>query len=168
MDRSKITSDLTEAKKFIESADLTSTIERLIKVHNWSKKHALKATIQYRRFLFLKKKYGEQHILPPSYDMDEVWHAHILHTQEYCNFCEEIFDGYLHHHPHHGYDNSITSQELESAFENGTQKLYRLEYGEDIEAVRPLPLKLILKRLMVFIKEKVKNKLEGSFNLIRT
>jgi len=31
--------------------------------------------------------------------IDPFWHAHILHTEEYFEFCSRIFGHYLHHHP---------------------------------------------------------------------
>lgn len=147
--------DLSTAKKLIDAVDLSQTLERLIKVHRWPEKQALKAVRQYRRFLFLKKKYDETHVLPPSYDIDEVWHAHILHTADYDCFCKQVFGAYLHHHPRHGKDQPMTDQALEEAFENHTQRLYRLEFGEDLQPIRPLPLKLVLKRLIEFFKTNV-------------
>lgn len=32
-------------------------------------------------------------------DVDEVWHAHILHTQTYAEDCEDYFGHFLHHLP---------------------------------------------------------------------
>lgn len=39
--------------------------------------------------------------LVPSPDVDEIWHAHILHTREYARDCEDVFGpgGFLHHSP---------------------------------------------------------------------
>lgn len=31
--------------------------------------------------------------------VDPFWHTHILFTKEYVNFCNEIFQGYIHHTP---------------------------------------------------------------------
>ncbi len=157
--------NLELAKKLIYSVDLNSSIERLIKVHKWKKKQAIAASHQYRNYLFLKMKYGANHVLPPSYDMDEFWHAHILHTQEYCDFCDQVFGGYLHHHPHHGKDYSITDAELEQAFENQTQKLYRLEFGEDIIAIKPLPFRVIIKRFIGFFKINIKTSTSTASNM---
>ncbi|MBS0350403.1 MAG: glycine-rich domain-containing protein-like [Proteobacteria bacterium] len=145
--------DLTDcgldiSKNLIYNANLTSTIERLIKVEKWSKDEALEAVKQYRNFLFLKRKYGDSHVLPPSYDMDEVWHAHILHTKEYCDFCEEVFGSYLHHHPHHGIKNEITDKDISFAFENETQRLYFAEFGEYIYAVKPPSWLFIIKGIV--------------------
>ncbi len=148
--------ELDISKKLIDEADLTSTIERLVKVEKWSKKQALEAVKQYRNFLFLKRKYGHQHILPPSYDIDEVWHAHILHTKEYFDFCEGVFGSYLHHHPHHGKNNEITDKDLSSVFEDETQKFYFVEFGEYIQAIKPLPLFFIIKRVIEHFKKFIK------------
>jgi len=31
--------------------------------------------------------------------VDPFWHAHILHTQEYMRFCEQVIGEYMHHQP---------------------------------------------------------------------
>lgn len=31
--------------------------------------------------------------------VDPFWHVHILHTEEYIDFCNRLIDGYLHHDP---------------------------------------------------------------------
>jgi hypothetical protein len=141
--------ELGESKKLIDALDLTATIERLVKVHNWTRNQATEASKQYRNYLFLKKKYGDDYPLPPSYDIDDVWHAHILHTEDYYNFCKQVFGEFLHHHPHHGKDNSITDTDIEKLFEK-TQELYYLEFQEPICNIRPVPLKV---KFQKFLKE---------------
>ncbi len=147
--------DLVVIKKSIDTVDLNSTINRLIEIHNWKEKWAFKAVQQYRNYLFLKIKYGNSHILPPSLDIDEVWHAHILHTEEYYEFCHRVFGFFLHHHPHHGKDNNLTDLDITKIFEHETQRLYYLEFGDYIEAVRPLPIKIIIQRLSRLITKKL-------------
>ena len=150
-----VATDLTATKKLIDAVDLSSTIYRLIKVNHWKIEWALKASQQYRNYLFLKIKYGKMYSLPPSLDIDEVWHAHVLHTEEYYEFCQHTFGFFLHHNPHHGKDGSLTDADIARAFENETQKLYHLEFGSHIDAVRPLPIRVIMKRLLEFTMEKV-------------
>jgi len=148
---------LEQAREFISSADLNAVVERLIHVDGWSKKSANQAIIQYRNFLFLKKKYGHQHTLPPSYEIDEVWHAHVLHTKDYFNFCEAVFGEYLHHHPHSTQEAS-SIQELESLFKI-TQMLHQKEFGEPIYRIKRLPFKrriaIMSERLSFKNKEKL-------------
>lgn len=125
---------IRQAKSFIESADLSPVIDRLIQIEGWSEKSALAATQLYRNFLYLKKKYGDEHILPPSYEIDEVWHAHILHTRQYVDFCSTLFGGFLHHRPHLA-EEASSQMELEKLFET-TQQLHCEEFGDYIYAIK--------------------------------
>ena len=92
------------------------------------------AVEQYRGFLYLKKKHGDQYTLPPSYEIDVVWHAHILHSKDYVLFCEKIFGAYLHHHIHL-VDEAKNTNELREKFKK-TQELYYKEFGNYIYTVR--------------------------------
>lgn len=122
--------ELAEAKRIIYSVDLTSTLERLVKVDGWLHYQAIEAIRQYRNYLFLRKKYPNEK-LPPSYEIDEAWHAHILHTKEYRDFCKKVFydreDKYLDHWPHIA--NADSGLALKQAYET-TKKLYRKEFNE--------------------------------------
>ncbi len=88
---------------------------------------------QYRNYLFLRWKYKEI-LLPPSIEIDEYWHEHILNTQKYHDDCEEIFGYYLHHEPNHG----LSESEITRMFQENTQELYFEEYGQYILAIRKL------------------------------
>lgn len=37
--------------------------------------------------------------LTPSHTVDLIWHELILFTRLYCDYCEEQFGRYIHHHP---------------------------------------------------------------------
>ncbi len=62
-----------------------------------------------KRFLWLYAKIEQQRLLNPKLDfpdigiannmeiIDEMWHAFILYTQFYTDFCEKYFGIYLHH-----------------------------------------------------------------------
>ena len=117
----------------VYALDLSSVLNRLIYVDGWYKRSAKAAIAQYRNFLILKKKYGKEHKLPPSYEVDEVWHAHVLHTEEYAQFCTDIFGRFLHHHPHLGKEAS-SKEELAQLFEK-TQLLYYQEFGCYLETI---------------------------------
>ncbi len=120
--------DLQEAEQAIENWDLSSTQERLISIEGWHPDDVKEVMVQYRRYLRLRRKYfdnGKE--LPPSKCIDEAWHAHVLHTVEYHQFCSEVFGEYLHHHPHRAHEAS--TEALEKAFAE-TQRLYIAEYGE--------------------------------------
>ena len=128
--------NLRTAKELIQTLDLNAVIERLVYIDGWSKADALKACEQYKNYLFLRKKYGNSCLLPPSNDIDEVWHAHILHTEDYTTFCLKVFGYFLHHHPHLKQEGIQSQQHLEQLFEEQTQRFYFEEFGEYIHALR--------------------------------
>ena len=53
---------------------------------------------EFRRFLLVRQMLGRP-ISMQSSKVDEVWHQFILDTQNYMDFCEEVFGEYLHHKP---------------------------------------------------------------------
>lgn len=135
-----VENNLNQIKSLIYSANFDSVVSRLVAVNKWSKREALLAVQQYRNFLFLKRKYDHQYTLPPSVDIDEVWHAHILHTREYMNFCQHVFGHFVHHEPHVKDEkgNIVSPCKLSEFFETQTQELYFQEFGEYIYAIRPM------------------------------
>jgi len=143
---------LEEAKRVIYSVDLGPVIDRLVKIEKWSKHEAEAAAQQYSNYLFLRKKHPCEK-LPPSKDIDEVWHAHILHTEEYRTFCKQAFneqpDHYLDHHPHMAKEG--TMKNLNKLFEK-TQSLYHQEFGEYIYQIRDLSFfRKFLNRIREFL-----------------
>lgn len=56
-----------------------------------------KAVVEYRRFIFMAL--SAQHPCVPSRAVDEVWHAHLLHSRDYLAFCKAIGRDYIHHEP---------------------------------------------------------------------
>jgi len=131
---------LQEANDYIYSFDLTPVIRRLIDTECWSEKHARAAAEQYRNFLYLMKKYGREHQLTPSYEIDEAWHAHILHTKKYVAFCEKVFGKYLHHYPHLVQEGGDT-ESLNNRFKR-TQLLHKEEFGDFIYQIKRQPIRL--------------------------
>lgn len=130
---------LEKVRAYIQAADLTPVVNRLVSIDGWPKKSALKAVQLYRNYLFLRKKYKDYE-LPPSYEIDEAWHAHILHTEDYMKFCQLVFGTYLHHHPH------IVSQngdfkKLNQLFEM-TQTLHKKEFGDYLYHFKRRPLRI--------------------------
>lgn len=138
-------------KEYIYSVNLDPVVTRLVKIDGWKRKHALAACKQYRDFIFLRKKYGHQYELPPSVEMDEVWHAHVLHTKDYFTFCDTIFGEYLHHNPHLE-GGTYTLKDLQQLFEKETDRLYLKEFGDHIYAIRPPSVKEIVAHLVTVIR----------------
>ena len=136
---------LQQTASFIESFDFSPVLERLINTDKWKKRDAILAIDQYKRFLFLIKKHGSNHHLPPSLEIDEVWHAHILHTENYHHFCIQLFGHYLHHHPQLANRKSV--QKSATLFEQ-TQQLHKKEFGDYIYQIRRTPLMALAGKLL--------------------
>src|SRR3954449_882025 len=64
----------------------------------WTGETALEAEREYRRFLTLAKFQPELRAVP-SRLVDELWHRHILNTEQYARDCHEYFGFFLHHNP---------------------------------------------------------------------
>ena len=135
---------LAAARDLIYNADLTSTLNRLVYIEGWTVKAAKTAIALYRNFLYLLLKYPDKLILP-SQEIDEVWHAHILHTREYREFCDLVFGRYIDHSP--------SEHKLNAQFEV-MQDLYNTEFGNYIFHIRRFGLgyiRIMLKKLWMTI-----------------
>jgi Glycine-rich domain-containing protein-like len=98
--------DLEEVRAYIDAADFERIRESLGRetlpnVIPITPKYAQFCERQYRRWLFLRRKF-EGELMPPSADIDVFWHAHILDTYQYRNDCDRIFGYYLQHNPYFG------------------------------------------------------------------
>jgi hypothetical protein len=78
--------------------DLKLIKYRLEKKLEWSPEMTDEAIFEYKRFLYLVLKFPKARLVP-SKIIDEVWHAHILHTKMYAEHCQEIYGYFLHHRP---------------------------------------------------------------------
>lgn len=144
---------LEKARLYIDTIDFSMIIKKMVEHQGWLQKEAETVCRLYQNFLFLNKKYGGVYPeLPPSEDIDEFWHNHILDTKNYRKDCEIIFGAYFDHYPYFGIDGHTTSANLESAFET-VQKLHFKEYGEQIFEVRNA-----WSMVVAFLKKKLKIK----------
>jgi hypothetical protein len=123
-----------EAKKYIYSIDFSMVIDKMVEHNGWFRDDALETCEFYRNYLFLIKKYDNMS-LPPSEDIDEMWHNHILDTNKYIEDCKNIFGTYLHHYPYFGIDKKTNLNDLDNAFKN-TQDLHYQEFKKYITPTR--------------------------------
>ena len=158
---------LEEARAYINAIDFSMIVDKIVKTKKWQKKDVLAICAYYKNFLFLNKKYQEEFgNLPPSEEIDEFWHNHILDTKKYHEDCDKIFGCYLHHYPYFGMDDQSNEQDLAHAFEH-MQALYKKEFGDYVYRVRKLSfyevavisveiIKEFFTRKVFFIKRNVK------------
>lgn len=95
----------------------------------WSREKADAVEFEYRRFLYLMKKYPHDQSAP-LFDVDIFWHYHILDTMKYMEDCQAVFGHYLHHFPYVG----LRGDEDEALHEragNRMKELYEETFGRD-------------------------------------
>ncbi len=123
--------------EYVDSIDFEMVIEKITQPDEnvakiWSREAAEAAILYYKNYLKILRKYGDQHdFLPPSMEIDEIWHHHILDTYKYQIDCRKIFGRLLHHYPYFGMRYEGDDITLANAFEV-TQRLHVLEFGEPI------------------------------------
>lgn len=110
--------DLTPIKAKLTQKDLGE---------GWSLSYADTVEFEYRRFLYLIKRFPSETVAP-LFDVDVFWHYHILDTRKYAVDCEQIFGYFLHHCPSSG-----TQGEDETVRDRSgarMQELYEATFGE--------------------------------------
>jgi len=76
--------------------DLSQVRRFLVNRWSYTEEMADKLLLEYRRFMILSVEHPEETI-PVSDQVDEVWHAHLLFTEDYPAFCHAVCGEYLHH-----------------------------------------------------------------------
>jgi|SRR5579871_6061091 len=146
-------SELARSAHYIQTLDFSQIIDKLVDHMGWARGHAVEAAELYKKFLFLQRKYGHLYTLPPSEDIDEFWHMHILDTKRYRKDCEVIFGRILEHYPYLGIDESTNFEDLERAF-GKTHELFALEFNKErIQEIRGTWAKLIAFLRYLFVKK---------------
>ena len=74
--------------------------DRLAKENLWSKKYAMKAIEEYKKFMFLAVVSRDP--VTPSLEIDEVWHLHMLYTRDYWVRFVRTLGKEVHHGPARG------------------------------------------------------------------
>lgn len=99
-------STITTKCAHINALDLTPMIDHISNERDpltissgWPREVALAIAEQYKAFLYILKVYPKE-LIVPFREVDEFWHAHILHTEKYHKDCETVFGHYVHHVPH--------------------------------------------------------------------
>ena len=122
--------DITGVRSYIDAIDFGPLKDKLESEYGWSRDRLEFAERLYKNWLFLRRKH-EGEPLPPSRDIDEFWHWHILDTRAYHRDTATIFGYYLHHFPYFGLRGKGDYDNLMRAWDN-TQSRYLQEFGEEI------------------------------------
>jgi len=92
----------------------------------WSEARTNAVETEYRRFLFLMKKYPDAGA-SPTVDVDTFWHYHILDTMKYARDCEAVFGFFLHHYPYVGMVSGTEGEHVQAG--ERMRALYEAEFG---------------------------------------
>ena len=112
----------------VQALDLRSVTAQLVTRKGWGSDRVNAAVRRYRGFLYLTLA-GVVRDLCPTQDVDEVWHQHILNTQQYADDCERLAGKFIHHVPASDADTDGESNTLEDSFFR-TWVAYESEFGE--------------------------------------
>jgi len=125
--------DLGAVREYIMGMDFTDLKQNMQKRSDgllWSTVKCEWAERCYKRWLFLRRKY-EDEPLPPSGEIDEFWHQHMLDTRAYFEDTARIFGYYHHHFPYFGGRSAEDREDFHRAWRNTCER-YEEEYGEPI------------------------------------
>jgi len=87
------------ASSYAANADLGVILKYVASKHPELISKLPKLTQQYRKYMFLIGTGLFGSISVPSEGVDQIWHAHILHTALYAEFCENVAGRFIHHNP---------------------------------------------------------------------
>src|SRR6266446_8853495 len=94
----------------------------------WTREYAESVESAYRDYLAMLVKHPDKlEDITVGKDVDEFWHAHILHTMKYTEDCKRVFGKYLHHNPHVG-ERTAADIEKRAALAEKTRRLYQAEF----------------------------------------
>jgi len=95
----------------------------------WTREYAESVERAYKNYLTMLVKHPEDvEDIVVSKDVDEFWHAHILHTMKYTEDCERVFGTYLHHNPEVG-ERTRAVLDRKAVLAEKTRRLYQQEFG---------------------------------------
>ncbi|MUG92088.1 glycine-rich domain-containing protein-like [Scytonema sp. UIC 10036] len=114
----------------LESLNLEPIAQRLMYPEDgrgWSRKQIERAIARYKMFLHLIYLYPNS-ALVPTYEIDIVWHHHILDTRKYACDCEQLFGYFVHHNPNLNSRSETNQLSLAKAFYD-TKTLFAEHFG---------------------------------------
>lgn len=108
------------------NGDSSLLITKLMQENRWSKKFALSAFAEYKKFLYLL--YLSNARLSPSIVIDKVWHCHLTFTHSYWHeLCRDILGREIHHIPS---SKDRISQAIDLQDYKKALALYTIHFGQ--------------------------------------
>lgn len=88
----------TRPRDLVSSSLFCRLADRVAAVDGYDHGTAERITEQALAFLVACGRYPDGHLVP-SQPVDAGWHAFILHTAEYADFCHRVAGRFIHHRP---------------------------------------------------------------------
>jgi hypothetical protein len=89
-----------ESLQLIDKEDFSFVRQRLLKDEAVPPMWAEEVVTEYKRFLGLHAVFPSAFLtMRDGSFIDEAWHAHILFTRAYAEFCARVFGNFFHHDP---------------------------------------------------------------------
>ncbi|HEX8339936.1 MAG TPA: hypothetical protein VF624_03410 [Tepidisphaeraceae bacterium] len=117
--------------------------DKLVGETGWTRRHAERAVLEYRRYLLLATLDAKG--VSPSPDIDRVWHLHLLYTRDYWqHWCPNVLGFPLHHGPATGTnDNRAALDDAYARTLAGYQALFGSAPPSDLWPAKPMAAKSI-------------------------
>lgn len=119
--------DIIQAKFTGPNASTKAFAHKLGVKLNWTNAFALKAVLEYKKFVYLG--IVSDFVVTPSEIIDQVWHQHLLFSAAYRSFCNEVIECNFDHAPELIALDAQTSTYM--AQYDDTLLLYKNEFGFD-------------------------------------
>jgi hypothetical protein len=101
--------------------------DRLARENGWTHEFAVRAILEYKKFLFLIHDSNQP--LTPSDEVDQVWHLHLLYTHSYWDdLCANILKRKIHHGPTKG---GLSENQKFADWYLRTIELYKSRFNEN-------------------------------------
>jgi hypothetical protein len=97
-----VTARRTSSERTLDAATSRSVVARISESEKLPSRTGERLLAELLKFLDLSAEMtsrGDDRRLVPSVQVDAAWHAFILHTRAYAQFCESAYGTYLHHDP---------------------------------------------------------------------
>ena len=84
---------------YVANVDLTMILDYVAKKHPELVAQLPALALQYRQYMYLISLGQFKGMSVPSDAVDQIWHAHILHTVHYADFCQNVAGRFVDHNP---------------------------------------------------------------------
>ena len=109
-------------------------LDRLQEKTGFSSEKIAALATELKRYFILSAIAGKKSVPMFSTDVDELWHAFILFTKEYADFCKQTCGYFVHHAPTIKEEKTTRTPESNKAARQAFIELYKTHFGTEPDA----------------------------------